>query len=275
MMDFARHFELLNGELTDASSLLFEASNRAFRYGDGLFETLKITNNSIHFFDDHFERLELGMKALKLHFSVDLNREKLRHSILNLLSKNNLQSARVRLTVYRNGKGFYLPDNNFASWHISCSPLINTNSPEGLRLGIFEEVQKAPGRYSNLKTLNALPYILASIHASEKGYDDVLILNTSHLVIETATSNFFLISGNTVYTPPLSDGSLDGVMRKNIIRKAHENGVEIIEKSLDVSDVLEADELFLTNVIRGVQWVKTFNHKTYSCDRIESIASWF
>jgi len=275
MIESVPRFELLNKQLVEADSHLFSATNRAFQYGDGVFETMKVAEGNINFYSDHYLRLTNAMHLLKLSFTEDFDRDHLHDSIQYLLSKNQLSSARVRLTVFREGTGFYLPEKHNASWHMLCSPL-NTSIPaKGLSLGLYEEVHKAPGKFSNLKTLNALPYVLASIYASEHGFDDVFILNTSRKVIESVNCNIFVVSGSSVFTPPLSDGCLDGVMRKNIIRKAHENGVVIIEKSLDVSDVSNADEILLTNVIRGVQWVKTFNNKPYTSNRAQVIASWF
>ncbi len=275
MSEKSPKFEFFNGQLVETDTPIFTSFNRAFRYGDGVFETMKVTDNTIQFFEDHFERLTHSMEVLKLGFTEAIDREKLHHLIMDLLKKNEMTSARVRLTLFRDGTGFYLPINNSASLHISCSQINTSVKKTGLNLGLFEDVLKAPGSFSNLKTLNALPYILASLHAAEHNFDDVFILNTSHKIIESANSNLFVIYDTAIFTPPLSDGCLNGVMRKNIIRKAHEKGVLIYERSLDVLDVIGADEILLTNAIKGVQWVQTFNHKTYSSGHAQEIRSWF
>lgn len=260
-------FELLNGEFVSSDSLLFDSSNRAFRYGDGLFETMKVVNGVPLFLKDHVDRLVRGCAILGLNAGPVFDYEKLKGIVTQLLDKNNVLNARVRLTVFRDGDGLYFTTSDRCFWHISCleseQGYYETNK-FGINLGVFNEEVKTTGKLSNVKTLNSLVYIVAATYAQKHSFDDVLISNTRGNFIETVSSNLFVFKDGNLNTPPLSDGCLEGVLRKNVIRISETNGLKCIETSVDTDMLNNADEILLTNVIKGVQWVKNFNGNSYS-----------
>lgn len=270
-------YEIYNGELVPSGSPLFTSSSRAFRYGDGLFESIKVISGMPNYFEDHFMRLTTGMKLLKLKPADDLSLTGLKNQIGRLLSANNCDSARVRITLFREGQGLYKPDSNGACWHISSSPdassFFITTQP-GLKLGLYDRDVKTTGEISTIKTLNSLVYVMGSLHAAENGFDDVFLLNTRGNIIESTNSNLFVVYQNAVVTPPVSEGCLDGVMRKNVIRIIREAGIQVNEVAVKENMVLEADELFLTNAIHGARLVGSFRTKNYQLNLTSKVNEW-
>ena len=106
-------------------------------------------------------------------------------------------------------------------------------------------------------------YVLAGLFKTKNNLDDCIILNDKEVVCEAITSNVFIRKNNQTITPPLSDGCIDGVFRKNMLRLLEQEGMRCIEKSLSVSDLQAADEIFLTNVSTGIRWVGALNQKRY------------
>ncbi|MBL0342019.1 MAG: aminotransferase class IV [Bacteroidetes bacterium] len=232
-----------------------------------MFETFKVVNGIPLFLEDHCNRLQSGISYLGLVSKTVFNAATLKPILRHLLVLNNCLNARVRLTVFRSGNSLYFPDSNQISWHLSCSKLEDTGDSllkHEIKLGWFSEEVKSPGKLSNLKTLNGLIYILAANFAVKHGFDDVLINNSNGDFIESIHSNLFILKDNILFTPPLSDGCLEGVMRKNLIQMATSQGFICNEVSIGLPLLENADEILLTNVIRGVQSVKHFNGKVYA-----------
>jgi branched-chain amino acid aminotransferase len=118
-------------------------------------------------------------------------------------------------------------------------------------------------RLSIFKTLNTQIYVMAALHAHEKGMDDALIQNNRMSLIESTSSNFFIVSNGVLYTPQLQDGCVGGTMRMNIINLALANQIKVYECTLNPQNLLAADEMFLTNAVRGIEWVSSYRTKRY------------
>jgi branched-chain amino acid aminotransferase len=260
-------FILIDGRLHKTDQPVVEYDNRAFLYGDGLFETIRASGEKLHFFDEHYERLLRAMNFLGMKLPEGFSRQFIFNSILRLLKSNKIfMGARIRLNVWRKKGGYYSPENDEISWMISTEPLEQFHwelNKQGIIIDVFREVPKNIHPLSNLKTINALPYILAGIYRANTGVDDCLLVNTKGNIIEAISSNLFLVRKNILSTPPLSEGCVDGIMRRNIIRISLASGLDISEHSLGHKDIEEADELFLTNVITGIRWVVGFGNKRY------------
>ncbi len=266
MSEIAKYLNY-NGEIILADSPFLAADNRAFLYGDGLFETLRVIDGELLFFHQHYTRLTEGMKTLKMSIPDHFTPEYLKAQCDKALSENDLsEGARVRVTVYRDAGGFYLPDSNKIGFTIVCKPL-EQNAYQlnefGLSLDVYDELKKPINKLSNFKTLNTQLFVLASLDAKAKGLSDALILNDKHNVIETASSNIFLVSNGVLYTPSLEEGCLGGVMRMQVINLALENKLKVYECSLTPTRLLSADEIFITNTAKGIQWVGTYRAKRY------------
>ena len=258
-----------NGTLveTTADSL---AENRGFLFGDGVFETFKIVNNSVLFLEDHYFRLMSSMRILRMEIPMRFTMEFLEEQILELVQANNLQtSARVRMTVYRNSGGFYLPTTNEISYLIQCSELkgrayeLNTAVYE---VDLFKDFYITKQLLSTIKSTNKAVQITGSIFAKENDLQNCFLLNDSKNVIESLNGNVFMFKDGKLTTPPVSEGCLNGIMRKQVIAAAKAMDVEVLEEAVSPFDLQKADELFVTNVIVGVQPVTKYRKKDFTND---------
>jgi len=258
-------YQNYNGKELIESELILLNNNRGFLYGDGFFESMRWQNNHILFFDDHVERIQLAGLILKLQLLIQP--AQLRTLIENLISKNKITtSARIRITVFRDSMGTYLPEQNKSSFIISVNELSNAAyelNEQGLTVDFFTEQFKTTSTIANIKSLNSLVSVLASMYAREKKLDDVILMNNREQVLEATGTNLFIVKNNVVLTPPLTDGCVGGVMRKKIIICANEKNIVCKEHSMTMDDVLDADEVFLTNVSKGIQWVGKIRDKEY------------
>ena len=264
-------FIILNRNLSPLSDLKLLASNRAFLYGDGIFETIKVVSGNIFNFSAHFNRLKSSLKFLEIE--CDVSKNELSSLIQKLLSKNNIcNGGRVRVTFFRDSSGKYLPDYNKGSFIIQT--FINDLNyfefnQRGLSLGFYNEQKKNSGSLSNLKSVNALIYVLASLFAKKKSFDDAIIFNENNLPIETSNSNIFILKNNVIITPNLCQGCVDGTMRRLII-DILKNNYEVLEKNIEINDFKLAHEVFISNSITGVKWVKKVEDTVYESSKISS-----
>jgi len=256
-----------NGKLVDASAPLLSVSNRGFRFGDSVFETIRIMNGQILFLNDHIARLIKGITALKMELSADYTLDFFQSKINELVAANKITAGgRIRLTVFRNGDEFYTPHDNSTSYMIEAY-IIEDNeyliNAKGYNIDIFNEIKKQQNSLSPIKSGNSLLYVLAGAHKMKNQLDDCIIMNTKGDVIESISSNIFAVKNGVLYTPPVIEGCVDGVLRKKIIEVAFKNRIAVYEINLAQSVLLSADELFLTNVVSGLRWVGAYKNKRY------------
>lgn len=234
--------------------------NRAFKYGDGLFETIRVSNGVVLFLEAHFARLSRGLNILRMqNAKKPLTIEKFQKILEDFLSHQSDANLRIRITFFRQGAGLYTPQETNYDYCIESSSL---NTPyfelnkKGLHVGICTSVRLSIDQLSNLKTTSALPYVLAALEKKEKAWDDCFILNSEGAVAESIAANVFLIKGKQVFTPDLNQGCIAGVMRQNILKIIKKMNLEVCERQIFWTDIEEADEIYLTNAIRGIQWVR-------------------
>ena len=249
-------FVSLNGSHFPADKPLITADNRGFKYSDGFFETTKVQNGSIQLMKYHFDRIVKSASILKIEIS-HLEKQFLTNDILDLCNKNNcLQSSRVRVAFFRS-------DNNKAEYIIEALPYKGDKRPN-YSIDIYPDIKKPVDILSNLKSANYLSYILASLYARSNSLDDCLITNTKGNICESTKANVFIIKNQVIRTPALTEGCVDGTMRRYLIQKAKENNIEIIETEITFDNLLEADEVFLTNAIISIQSVYKCKQRIYS-----------
>ena len=256
-----------NGVIQD-SDLQLTVSNRSFLYGDGIFETLKIVNNKILFFEDHYFRLMASMRIVRMEIPMTFTMEYLEEQILKLVGILDIKdSARVRFTVFRNEGGFYLPNDNSISFVIQAAKLENIRYkiPKiQFEVDLYKDFIVPRQLLSTLKTANKITHVTASIFAKENQLDSSLLINETKNVIEAANANLFMLMENKLITPPISEGCLNGIMRKQIISLAKQiDSVEVIEAAISPFDLQKADELFITNVIVGIQPITKYRKKEF------------
>jgi branched-chain amino acid aminotransferase len=195
--------------------------------------------------------------------------------IEELLAKNKItKGGRVRLTVFRDADGFYQPSNEKKAYVIEAKAIDNNYfelNSTGLKIDIYKEYRRSTSKLSNIKTTNSLQQILAGIYCKENDLDECLMLNKHGRIAEATSSNVFLYKNNNIYTPSLDEGCVDGVMRRQILKIAEKLNINIFEGMVNGSMLLQADELFLTNAVRGVQWVESFKEKQYTNETIQQI----
>jgi branched-chain amino acid aminotransferase len=266
-------FFTYNDKIYKDGTAVITPENRSLRYGDGLFETLKMHKGVIQLRDYHFERLFSGMKMLQFQLPDYFTAAYLENKILELYKKNQHNSfTRVRLMVFRGNGGLYNPENHFPNyiiqtWSIEHTEELNSN---GLIIDVYPDAKKSCDKFANLKSNNYLPYIMAALHAKKIKVNDCILLNNYDRVCDTTIANIFIIKDDIIYTPPLSDGCVAGVMRRWIIEKLHA-GFKIIEKEISIDELENADEVFLTNSIKGIRWVKQFRNKEYKNRLVKQI----
>lgn len=245
--------------------------NRAFLYGDAVFETVKIVKSKILFLEDHYFRLMSSMRIVRMEIPMNFTMEFFEEQILALVSANNVQqSSRARITVYRNDGGYYLPKNNTVSFLIHTEQLNSTSyaiNENEYVVDLYTDYFVAKQLLSSIKTTNKILNITASIYAKENNLDNCLLLNDSKNVIEALQGNLFMLKGKTLITPPISEGCLNGVMRKQILKLARNlENITVVEESISSFDLQKADELFVTNVIKGIQPITKYRKKKFTID---------
>ncbi len=243
--------------------------NRAFLYGDGVFETLKIVNNKILFLEDHYFRLMASMRVVRMEIPMNFTMEYFEEQVLSLVNQKNISSsARARITVFRNDEGLYLPKTNEVSFLIHATALESTsyalNTGE-YEVDLYKDFYVTKQLLSSIKTTNKMINVTGSIFAHENGLANCLLVNDTKNVVEALQGNLFMVVGKKMITPPISEGCLNGIMRKQILALAKKvEGIEVVEEIISPFDLQKADELFLTNVITGIQPITKYRKKEFT-----------
>ncbi len=256
-----------NGELLSSESVL-TASNRGFLYGDAVFETCKIIHNKILFFEDHYFRLMASMRIVRMKIPMNFTLEFLESEILSLVTADGFSNARIRITVYRNDGGLYLPKDNSVSYVITANAIEESAyvvRNQQYEVDLYKDFYVSKQLLSTLKTTNRIINITGSIFAQENDLQNCLLLNDDKNVVEALNGNLFLLTNSTLVTPPISDGCLNGIMRKQVLSLAKKiGGIEVVEQSISAFELQKADELFITNVITGIQPITKYRKKEYT-----------
>ena len=258
-----------NGKIVNENDFKLSYNNRYFIYGDGFFETIKVKKGQLVYWNDHYFRIMGSLCMLRMPIPSYFNSDFLRHNILTLLKSNQLdgKSSRIRIIFFRNSDGFYLPKNMDFSYVISSEPLdsdLYCFNKKGLKVDIFNQYKLGTCELNNLKTTNRIINVLASIYTKDNSLDDSIILNEKNNIVEFTSGNLFLILDGYIITPPLRSGCINGIIRKKILSFNDFLNFKIIEKDIKKNDLINAEELFSTNVISGLSWVYSLRDKKYN-----------
>jgi len=257
-----------NGNIQETSGITIE-NNRGFLFGDSIFETVKVVQDQVLFSEDHYFRLMASMRICRMEIPMDFTLEFFENEIVKLTRLLPESKAyRARFIVFRLGEGFYLPKSNEVKFVITAQAIdqaeYKLEEQVSYEVEIYKDAYVTKQLFSTLKTNNKMIHITGSVFAHENGYDNCFLLNSEKNVIEALQSNIFMLMGNTLITPPVSDGCLNGIMRKKILKIASKiPNILVIEKSISPFDLQKADEIFLTNVIKGIQPVTKYKKKTF------------
>lgn len=251
-----------NGAFFPADAPLLSVQNRSYKWGDGVFETMKVFNGKLLLEDLHFERLFVSLQLLGVEEKKSFSQNNIIAQILELCRQNNcLPHARIRLAVFRN-------EANKAEYSIEATPLdkmVNKWQQEGQVITLYPYARKSMDAFANLKSANFLPYVMAQRYAFEKGVDDAVVLNASNFLCDSSKANLFLIRGKAIYTPALHQGCVNGVMRRVVLEEAKRIGFRLHQDEVSEEDLLYADEVFLSNAIQIIRWVKSYKDQQYTC----------
>lgn len=255
-----------NGNLVTASNENIE-NNRGFLYGDAVFETIKVLDNKILFLEDHYFRLMSSMRIIRMEIPMDFTLEHLESEILKTTQALNLSNARIRLTVYRSGNGKYSPETRTTQYLISAenTHAVYENNMLEYEIELFKDFHVSKHLLSTLKTTNRLINITASIFAEENDYQNCFLINDDKNIIEAINGNVFVVKDNVIATSPISDGCINGIMRKKVIELIKkDDSLQFEERSISPFEIQKADEVFITNVIQGIQSVSKYRKKEFT-----------
>lgn len=266
-MEHEKEHIVFNGSLRSTDLEVPYFANRAFQYGDGVFESVRVVNGKPWFLQGHLQRMNEGLQKLKIDSGDALNAAKIESEITDLLAAKGIsKGGRMRITAFRERGGFYTPESDQVSYIIQAAPYEDNEyciNREGITVDLYPDIKKNYSPLTPYKTLNTQVYIMAALWAKEKGMDDALLQNDSFGVLESTNSNLFIVCNGVLYTPAITDGCLAGTMRMQIINLAIENEIKVYECGITPQNLLTADEVFLTNAVRGIQWVGSYKTKRY------------
>jgi branched-chain amino acid aminotransferase len=260
-----------NGNWIKENELSITESNRSFRYGDGFFETIAFRNFNPLWLPYHFERIKQSATITQITLPESFTIDFFKEIISQVAQKNDLSNARIRFHVFRDGAGTYLPETDKAAILCRAVPYSYSEPSKVIEnVVIYRDNMKALTPISNIKSANALVYILAAKFAQTQNADDAIILNTSGNICETTSANLFLIQGQKIITPPLLEGCVNGIIRQVLIQH-----MKIAEEKITETDLRNADSIFLSNTIKGICPVQSISDIKYNTKAAEKIATEF
>jgi len=262
----------LNGTVITDAKATIAIDNRGLNYGDAVFETLRFSAGKIYFWEDHYFRLMASMRILRMEIPMNFTMEFLEEEILRTIkvSENKSAAFRIKLLVWRKTGGKYTPETNEVEYVISFEKLASpfyVLDEKPYEVELFKDHFITSGLLSTLKTNNRLINILGGIYAKENDYENCLLLNEKKSVVEALNGNIFLVSGKNIKTPSLTDGCLNGILRKQllgIVKLLPDLTIE--ETSITPFELQKADEIFITNTIVGIVPVTKYRKKLFVND---------
>ena len=255
-----------NGTILSKNNVSLSPDNRGFKYGDGIFETIKVEHDKVLFTEDHYFRLMASARMLRMQLSMNFTLESFENEILKLVRSLNLQNARVRFSVFRKEGGLYTPKNNEIDFLIEAKEL-DVIIKDVYEVELYKDHYVYSGMLSTLKSNNRLINVIASVFKTENGYDNCILLNEKKQLAEVINGNIFLINDNIIKTPALTEGCIKGIIRKKLIEIIKKDtSLAIEETEISPFELQKADEVFITNTIAGIQPITKYRRKEYKIE---------
>lgn len=265
----------LDGKLYAGDELCIHPDNRSFRYGEGLFETIRLHKGEMPLWSLHWKRLSESLPRLYFQLPPHFTKVELQEEILRVAKRNDcLDAARVRITFFKGEGGIWEQASSPFHSLVQCWPLERKEfsmNENGLDIGLFSEGRKSCDGFSNLKTNNYLLYALAAQYAKNEKFNECLVLNQHERVCDATIANVFFVKDATIHTPRLEEGCINGVMRRYLIEKLNNTGTPVIEGAYLPNEIADADEIFFTNAFNGLRWVKQWSNRTYMSQQSSAI----
>jgi branched-chain amino acid aminotransferase len=258
-----------NGKLINEDDKILDAKNRGLQLGDSVYEELRVVSGAVIFLEEHYLRLMSSMRILRMEIPMNFTMEFMEEEILKTISNEDLkQTKHIKFTVYRNNENDSALANNSISYIVTTSILPNPFyilEENEYEVELFKDFYKNASMLSNLDTTNKILNVVGRIYAQENDYNDCLVLNEQKQVIESLNGNIFLIQKNVIKTPPLTDGCLNGILRRKLIEIVSKlEDYELQEISISPFELQKADELFTINAIDGIISITKYRKKVYS-----------
>lgn len=266
-----------NGVLIGAEGNILALHNRAFAYGDAVTDVSKYSYQQLLFWEEHYLRLMAGMRVLRMNIPMSFSMEYIEEEILKTIRSNGLESqpVRVRISIFRKSGNTYTPTNNDIEYLIETQPLSSAFyvlNEEPYEVELFKDFYIQPDLLANIKHTNRIVNVLGSIFAQENDYQNCILLNSQKNIAGALDGNIFLVNGNTLKTPALTDGAVNGITRKMLIKSLQKVGdYQVEETSISPFELQKADELFITNSLIGIQPVSQYRKKTYTHTATKSL----
>ena len=262
-----------NGRILSKQDVSISPDNRAFKYGDGIFETIKVEHKKVLFIEDHYFRLMASARMLRMQLSMNFTLEYVESEILKTIEALDLTNARVRLSLFRRVGGLYTPTNNETDYLIEASDL-KVLVKEQYEVELYKDHYVFSGLLSTIKSTNRLINIVASIFKEENNYDNCILLNEKKHIVEAANGNIFLVNGTTIVTPALTEGCIKGIIRKKILEIVKKDpNLTLEEREISPFELQKADEVFITNAIVGIQPVTKYRRKEYTIEVSKALSN--
>jgi branched-chain amino acid aminotransferase len=255
-----------NGKIIAADALFIHADNRSFRYGEGLFETLRLHSGKMPLWNYHWQRLSTSLPQLYFDVPKHFSANQLQSEVMELATKNKCSHARVRITFFKGEGGLWEQPTSSFNYIIQCWPLEESEfrmNENGLDMGVFEAGKKSCDAFSHLKSNNYLLYALAAQYAKRQKWNEAIVLNQYDRICDATIANVFFITDGVLHTPQLSEGCVAGVMRSYLLEQLKSTDIKVHEGSYTIADLLKADEIFLTNAFYGIRGVKQLEQQRY------------
>ena len=265
-----------NGSILKSNESNLGYENRAFKYGDGIFDTLKFENDILYFLEDHYFRLMSSMRMLRMKIPMDFTLDFYEKQIrLTIMANDLTESARIRVNVFRENGGLYTPKSNDVNFLMEVGALIVHNDEER-EIELFKDFPLASGLLSTVKTNNRIINVLGSIFAKENEYHNCILINEKKELVEALNANVFLLKGDEIITPSLDTGCINGIVRKKIIERPKKHDTfSVHELAISPFELLKVDEVFLTNSINEIQSVHKYRKKMYGTEKTDQIKNLF
>jgi branched-subunit amino acid aminotransferase/4-amino-4-deoxychorismate lyase len=258
----------LNGDFRPAAEPVLISANRAFRFGDALFENIHAWSTEAQLLEKHYNRLTAGMELLGMAVPARLTVPSISRYITQLLNRNKIfGGAWIRLTVFRETGTDLLPGDQMTSFVLESEALESARymlNEKGYVIDVCQEYRRAEGTLSGLKTTGYLPNVMTALFCEQQGLDDAIMLNESGRITGSSRSNIFLVKEASLFTPVLGRGCIAGVMRNVVIQLAIDAGLRVNDHSSLTPAVLEdADEVFFTNAVEGIRWTGAYRQRRF------------
>lgn len=250
-----------NGAIREASAPLLMAGQVGLLSGWGVFSTLRVKDGVLFAWERHWARMMRDARLLSV--SMPLDEEEIERRMMRLIQANGRENCTLRLIVVRNGGGMWagpLPDGRVSD--VIAFTADSKEWGESVRLMVQPNARFAANEFAGAKILSWSANLVWAERAQQRGFDEAILLNEHGRVAECTSANIFAVSGNDVFTPPVSDGCLPGITREVLMQELNVPGVRILERGLTIADLEAADEVCITSTTRDLLPVREIAGKT-------------